>query len=350
MQVGLGERQVGEGQVAERLERGIDCQLAALDAREQLLQSAPVHRRGSYPACVRAHNHLAHGALVGAAHFDGQAPEPQTLADGRDAPEVGQHQSRDRLVVAEREAPREEAVQPLDLHRTLDADAAVGERLVQHLALIVLVLDLTDDLLEQILDRDDADRAAVLVDDHRHVEATALHETELAVRELVLRHVEGSAHDARHRLGGAGRAEQIEAVDDADDVVHALVEDRDARDLLATHERDRLLDRGVVAHRVDVDQRHHHLAHVPAAKLEDAADHLRGGELRLLARTLAAQEIREHLADGRHGAIGRGAGEPRGGHLDDPQRRAGERERALHEAAHACRQHVTAGLGERARQ
>jgi hypothetical protein len=49
VQIRLGERQVCEGQVAERLERGIDRELAALHAGEQLLQSAPVHRRDATP-------------------------------------------------------------------------------------------------------------------------------------------------------------------------------------------------------------------------------------------------------------------------------------------------------------
>ena len=51
----------------------------------------------------------------------------------------------------------------------MDADRVVVDLLDRFVREVVLVLDLADDLLEQVLERDDALHRAVLVDDDRHV-------------------------------------------------------------------------------------------------------------------------------------------------------------------------------------
>ena len=77
----------------------------------------------------------------------------------------------------------------------VDPGLVVGEPDDQRLLLVVLVLDLADDLLEQVLDRDQAGRAAVLVEHDREVD--------LAPLELVEQVVDASSIRAR-RPASAG--------------------------------------------------------------------------------------------------------------------------------------------------
>src|SRR5699024_11386824 len=55
------------------------------------------------------------------------------------------------------------------------AEAAVAQVLDLGLGRVVLVGDLPDDLLEHVLDGDDAGHSAVLVDHHRDVDVAGLH-------------------------------------------------------------------------------------------------------------------------------------------------------------------------------
>ena len=60
-------------------------------------------------------------------------------------------------------------VEVVDRERAVDAHRVVVDLLERLVRQVVLVLDLADDLLEQVLERDDALHRAVLVDDDRHV-------------------------------------------------------------------------------------------------------------------------------------------------------------------------------------
>ncbi len=81
---------------------------------------------------------------------------------------------------------------------------AVGEPPDRVGARVGLVLDLADDLLEDVLDGDDPDRAAVLVDDDRHRAALALELGEQVVERLRLGHDRGVADRGLDRGVGAG--------------------------------------------------------------------------------------------------------------------------------------------------
>ena len=80
---------------------------------------------------------------------------------------------------------------------------------VRRLGLVVLVLDVADDLLDQVLDGDEAVGAAVLVDDQRHVDARRLHADQQVHRRHRRRHVEHRPAD----LGGRDGARQIDAAE-----------------------------------------------------------------------------------------------------------------------------------------
>ena len=107
------------------------------------------------------------------------------------------HEPADRVVllgVLELEVEVEQLEQLVDVGPAVDARLVVGQALDHRLLDVVLVLDLADDLLEQVLDRHEARRAAVLVEHDRDVD--------LAPLELVEQVVD------RHRLGDEDRRPQ----------------------------------------------------------------------------------------------------------------------------------------------
>ena len=106
-------------------------------------------------------------------------------------------------------------------------------------ARVVLVFDLADDLLDEVFDRREADRRAVLVDDDRHVLVAGLHAAQQLRRARRFRHEHRVAqHEcwidvSASLLGFLLRdAHRVLDVEDADDLVEALVVDRVARELL----------------------------------------------------------------------------------------------------------------------
>ena len=129
----------------------------------------------------------------------------------------------------------------------VDAGLVVRQRHDHRLLLVVLVLDLADDLLDQVLDGDEAGRPAVLVEDDGDVDARA------AARGAGRRRSSTRARRPASAAASASAAarpdleerQQVLGVEDADDLVDgprrpgcavALVDDR----------VDRVLDRRVV--------------------------------------------------------------------------------------------------------
>ena len=78
--------------------------------------------------------------------------------------------------------------QVLDGGAPVDAGPVLVEHLDERLLLVVLVLDLADDLLEEVLDRHQARRAAVLVEHDRDVDLAPLELVEQVVDRHRLRH------------------------------------------------------------------------------------------------------------------------------------------------------------------
>ena len=143
----------------------------------------------------------------------------------------------------------------------------------------MLVGELADDLLEDVLEGDQARDAAVFVDDDGHVEAFGLHLAQHVVREL---HFDGELGGAHHLLGahvelaarGLPAGHEVLEVQDAANIVHVVADDGHAREAGA-HEQAQRGGRGGV--RVDGDHvgaRHHDLAHEGVPQVEDGADHV----------------------------------------------------------------------------
>src|SRR5699024_567717 len=167
-----------------------------------------------------------------------------------------------------------------------DPDPTVLEPLHRGDLVVVLVGDLTDDLLDDVFQGDQARSAAVLVDGDRHVVALLLHLPQQFIDGLAVGHVLCRTHDVRGGqllLGGftLGRGppitqtcHQILEVDDANDVVLVLTHDGDTR--VATGQCGVQYGARVMLTRRedDVGTGHHHLADRGVVELEHRVDHL----------------------------------------------------------------------------
>ena len=98
-------------------------------------------------------------------------------------------------------------------------------------AAVVLVEHFADDLLDEVLEGDDAGGAAVLVDDDRHLVAAGAQLGDEGVEVHGFGHAQGFGRERRRRDIRAAVARHADGrleVDDADDVVHRVVVDREA--------------------------------------------------------------------------------------------------------------------------
>src|SRR5689334_7390352 len=114
----------------------------------------------------RGEPQLRHPVAVAAGHREVPAVDLDVVADVGDAAQPGQHHARERLVLAlgHRESG---GVDHLVVAQQPGHEPAPGaERSAAGLlARVVLVAHVADDLLDEVLQRDDARRPAVLVDD-----------------------------------------------------------------------------------------------------------------------------------------------------------------------------------------
>ena len=175
---------------------------------------------------------------------------------------------------------------------------------------VVLVLDLADDLLDQILDGDEAVDAAELVDDEDEMLARqahlqqqvedahgGCHEEDLAQIRL---QIEGRVFDA----GTAGpRRQQILDVDEADDIVEGFAIDRQARMAMGAELAQQVFIADVLGHGGDVGARNHDIAGGNIAQPDDVAQQAalaRGDRLVVMAavalRLGLLDDLLEHVA------------------------------------------------------
>ena len=150
--------------------------------------------------------------------------------------EVRQQVAADRAEPFGRNADTQPIVQVVDADLAAEDEHAVA--LVLHgLGLdVVLVANLADDLLEQVLDRDQARRAAVLVDDDRRLHLLALE----LLQQVGHRLVSGTKCAGRSRRSTTRvacwkhqrQADEVLDEDEAEDVVERVAVDRHARVLL----------------------------------------------------------------------------------------------------------------------
>ena len=141
----------------------------------------------------------------------------------------------------------------------------------------VLVVDLSHDLLQHVLDGDESRHAAVLVDDDGHVVAARPKLAEQHVEPLALGDEDRSAHRVREDEAIVSVArEVVEQVLREQDPLHlvAVVADhRKARVPRFDHRAHELLRRLVALDHHHLCTRHHDVAHLHVADRERALDH-----------------------------------------------------------------------------
>src|SRR5688500_9296228 len=119
---------------------------------------------------------------------EGPGTDAHRLAAFRNAAQLTGYQAADRL-----DAPfgvdlaSRQLVEVVGVESAVHAQRAIRQLHAERRLAVVLVLDLTHDLFEDILDRHDPGGATILVDDHRHVHAIALKLPEEIVDLLTLR-------------------------------------------------------------------------------------------------------------------------------------------------------------------
>ena len=137
---------------------------------------------------------------------------------------------------------------------------------------VVLVANLAEDLFDQILERHKAGGAAVLVDDNRALNALVLELAQQLAHELRLRHEVRRpqvVRDRRVALQRVAQENQILHVDEPENVVEVVAEDRNARVFLLAKQRAKVVERLVCRYRDDVGARRHHFANQRVAEIDD---------------------------------------------------------------------------------
>ncbi len=222
--------------------------------------------------------------------------------------------------------PAHDAVEIADRHRAFDGDRAVGIPPHAESDRIVLVLDVADDLLENIFQRDEAHDHAIFVDDQREMGLALAGRPATGLADVVVfGHVPGVERDildlemrdvAARRLD---RAQEILGVQYADDIVRLAAPDRHPRIGRIDHLADEFMRRQIGIDRVHFGPVNHHVLDDEFAQLEQAAEHvafgalhaafpvqeidgalqfLVAGEQRMLDRHVDAEELQQALHEG----------------------------------------------------
>ncbi len=220
------------------------------------------------------HQHAPDPAALDLAHGDPALGVVDPVAGLREPAEPLHQEARHRLVGALGQLDAGLVLEVVEVQQAVDLDVAAAVHGGLGLVEVVLVLDVTDELLDEVLHRDDAGGAAVLVGDDREVHALAAHVGERGEdRAGPGQHqgLPGQLADPQRAVGHLG-VEQVADVHEADHVVGGAADDRVARVRLVQ----RLL--GGPEHRrrgvqeVDLGARDHHLADLPVTGLEDVLD------------------------------------------------------------------------------
>src|SRR6056297_2995508 len=140
---------------------------------------------------------------------------------------------------------------------------------------IVFVLDLADDLLDDVLEGDDALDAAVFVHDNREVDLLAAEGLQQRFHRLGFRHEIGRPRDVAHGEGLrlADETQNFLDMNNADDLVEVAVINRKAGMAGLGADLDQLTERGIDSDADDLGARHHDIAHPDLGQVENAVQH-----------------------------------------------------------------------------
>src|SRR6266545_3313881 len=209
---------------------------------------------------------------------EAQAVVLDLVAALRRAPELAEDEAADRVVVLLRQLDAELLVEVVDREGAVDADRVGVEPLDGLVRQVELVLDLADDLLEHVLERDDPDHVSVLVEDDRHVLVLLSELRQQRGEVFCLRdHVRGTDQLLEPHLRDAAlvhRLDEVAHMQDADHLVERAAVDGVARVRRVEDRLQRLLRRQVDRECDDLGPRHHHLVDLLVGEVEDLVEHL----------------------------------------------------------------------------
>ena len=179
---------------------------------------------------------------------------------------------------------------------------------------VVLVRDVADQLLNQILKRDQTGGAAVLINNNRHVRGLTLHLTQQVHGALRLGLKTGRAHQLNHgRQGGTLRrlrmqdegAHRVLQVEHAQNLIARITNHRHTRITRTQEQAQRLTQSGIAAGGEHVGTRNHERTDAGIVHLKDGLHHLRlvvlngfsvGGAVQELAQLLLIEHADRGLS------------------------------------------------------
>ena len=150
--------------------------------------------------------------------------------------------------------------------------------LVQVFFVVIFIANIPYDFLYQVFDCYQPGHRAIFIYENHHVHALLANFAQQVIQLFGLRHKVGRAHKAAYRQGIMTIAQLFQhvlCIEQADNVFNAIFIDRDTRKANLHGQVYRLVNSRVASQRHHVYTRHHHLAHRPIRKLEDAVNHLR---------------------------------------------------------------------------
>src|SRR5215813_2780511 len=218
--------------------------------------------------------------FVGLDHFKTQSAERYLFADGGQVAELIDDQTGDRGEIVGGQFDVESAFDLGDFD-VAARDYAFG--LVDYIGFrllrlrLIFVFDLSDDLFDQVFDRDQACQSSVLIDDDRHRRLGFLHLGQQLVNRLGFRHEVGRAGDVNAPAPGFAELpvfQQVAHIDHAFDVVHLAVVNGQARILRFDHQVAHGFERRAGLDGDDVRARRHHLSGGAGAEADDRLNQL----------------------------------------------------------------------------
>ncbi len=141
---------------------------------------------------------------------------------------------------------------------------------------IELVPDLSNDLLNDILNGDEPLCSAVFIDDDSHLLMRRLHLAEKRDHVFRLRNEHRLVHEFADRLIDRAvhqRPDQVLVVNDTYDIINALMKDWQPRITRSSHALKRSVRRLRVLNKHDVDPRRADLACMGVTQIDDVLDH-----------------------------------------------------------------------------
>ena len=162
---------------------------------------------------------------------------------------------------------------------------------------VELVVDVADDLLDHVFDRNQSGNAAVLIDHDRHVVAAVAEFAQQHIQTLRFRHEHGRpqilAHVECGRHAAGEQPQQIFREQDASDVVTITVQHREARMPRFDHRRQDARDRIFAPQANHLRARDHDVAHLQIRDRECSLEHGKGFRIEHAALLRLGQHLEQ---------------------------------------------------------